>query len=90
MSWWVPTGNGELAKSEFPSYWPIQLWILWPMTNCKFLKCRTIFRYIYRENNNCMNDRIILVYKCIVTKIHTISIQLKPQLVMTLIIIIKH
>jgi hypothetical protein len=55
------------------------------MANCKFLKCRTIFRYFYRENNNCMNDRIILIYKCMVAKIHTISIQLKP---LTLIIII--
>ena len=31
MNWWVPTGNGELTKSELLSYWP--------MANCKFLKC---------------------------------------------------
>ena len=80
-------GAHQIRVSKLLAY--SQLWILWPMADCKFLKCRTIFRYFYRENNNCINDRIILIYKCILAEIHTISIQLKSQLV-TMLIFVKH
>ena len=33
---------------------------------------------------------IILICKCILAEIHTISIQLKSQVVMTLIVFVKH
>ena len=59
----VPTGNGELAKSEFPSYWPMDNYGFcdwWQIVNFSGAEQFQIF---YRQNNNCINGKRMLIYK---------------------------